>query len=103
MVKRVQGLTELAFPGRSPVVKVYGSLMTGLALAESDMDMAVTGLSIGDRESMVEDLRSLAAQLETWNLVRDLKAIDTASIPVIKAQVGFIGIAREMGKAIAEN
>jgi hypothetical protein len=34
--------------------------MTGLALESSDMDMAVTGLTIGDRSMMIEDMHSLA-------------------------------------------
>jgi DNA polymerase sigma len=45
----MQNFAEKAFPGSKPVIKVFGSLMTGLALVTSDMDMAVTGLTIGDR------------------------------------------------------
>jgi DNA polymerase sigma len=56
----VQECAEKAFPGSKPVIKVFGSLMTGLALESSDMDMAVTGLTIGDRSMMIEDMHSLA-------------------------------------------
>jgi hypothetical protein len=34
--------------------------MTGLALVTSDMDLAITGLTISDRLSMIDDMHSLA-------------------------------------------
>jgi len=34
--------------------------MTGLALEKSDMDMAVTGLNIGDKYEMIDELHKLA-------------------------------------------
>jgi len=40
--------------------------MTGLALVTSDMDIAVTGLRIGGRDDMIDDLHSLAAQVQKW-------------------------------------
>jgi hypothetical protein len=51
---------------------------------------------------MIDDIHSLAAQMEQWDLITDFKAIDTASIPVIKAQVSYRGIAKEMGKEPVE-
>ena len=68
-------------------MRVFGSLITGLALVSSDMDMAVTGLDITNREALVEDMHTLADGLEDWDLIQDLKSIPTASIPVIKAKV----------------
>lgn len=53
------------------------------------MDMAVTGLNITDRFQMIEEMHRLATGLGEWDLVQDLKAIDTASIPVIKANVNL--------------
>jgi len=50
----------VAFPGRKPKIEVFGSLMTGLALETSDMDIAVTGLRIDSREDMIDDLNCLA-------------------------------------------
>jgi len=69
------------------VVKVFGSIITGLALESSDMDMAVTGLEISDRNTLIEDLHNLENALGEWNLVQELKSIETASIPVIKAKI----------------
>jgi hypothetical protein len=63
--------------------------MTGLALECSDMDMAVTGLNIIDRQEMIDEMHKLKMGLSKWDLVQDLKAIDTASIPVIKGNVNL--------------
>jgi DNA polymerase sigma len=46
------------------VIKVFGSLVTGLALESSDMDMAVTGLDICDRTTLIEDLNTLSDALD---------------------------------------
>ncbi len=56
---RLQKMATAAFPNRNPTIKVFGSLMTGLALESSDMDIAVTGLRIDDRECMIDDLNKL--------------------------------------------
>lgn len=77
------------FPGEKPDIKVFGSLITGLALVSSDMDMVVTGLVIDDRQTMIEQMFTLAEGLKGWDLIQDLKAIDTASIPVIKAHINL--------------
>jgi len=70
-----------------PRIKQFGSLVTGLALESSDMDMAVTNLILPDREGMIEHLDLFADNMKNWNLIEDLNAISTASIPVIKATV----------------
>jgi len=51
------------------------------------MDMAVTNLFLPDREKMVESLDIFAENLRKWDMIEDLNAISTASIPVIKANV----------------
>lgn len=38
---------------------------------------------------MIDEMHNLADGLNTWDLVQDLKAIDTASIPVIKAKINL--------------
>lgn len=70
-----------------PKIKQFGSLVTGLALESSDMDMAVTNLFLPDREKMIENLDLFAENLQKWEMIQDLNAISTASIPVIKATV----------------
>ena len=96
-------MANAAFPGRAPIIKVFGSLMTGLALETSDMDIAVTGLRIDGREDMIDNLHALSDQVHKWALVKDFKAIETASIPVIKAHIFMKEIAKEMGKEIGDD
>lgn len=71
----------------TPKIKQFGSLVTGLALESSDMDMAVTNLILPDREQMIEHLDLFADNMKNWDLIQNLNAISTASIPVIKATV----------------
>jgi hypothetical protein len=51
------------------------------------MDMAVTNLYLPDREKMIECLDLFAENIKKWEMIQDLNAISTASIPVIKANV----------------
>ena len=51
------------------------------------MDMAVTNLILPDREQMIEHLDLFADNMKNWDLIQNLNAISTASIPVIKATV----------------
>jgi hypothetical protein len=51
------------------------------------MDMAVTNLYLPDREKMIESLDLFAQEIKKWEMIQDLNAISTASIPVIKAVV----------------
>lgn len=48
------------------------------------MDIAITGLKIEDRYTMVEELQKLALVLSQWDCLDSFKAIETASMPVIK-------------------
>ena len=70
-----------------PRIEQFGSLITGLALESSDMDMAVTNLFLPDRQKMIDCLDIFAENLAKWQLIKDLNAISTASIPVIKANI----------------
>lgn len=51
------------------------------------MDMAVTNLFLPDREKMILSLDLFAENLQKWDMIQDLNAISTATIPVIKAIV----------------
>lgn len=51
------------------------------------MDMAVTNLYLPDREKMIESLDLFSQEIKKWEMIQDLNAISTASIPVIKAVV----------------
>jgi len=96
-------MVDRAFPNRSPVIRVFGSLMTGLALETSDMDIAVTGMRIDSRDDMVDDLHLLGDQVQSWDLIQDFKKHEKASIPVIKAILFFKDIAIEMGREVDQD
>ena len=49
MHKHIENIARNELNCERIVVKVFGSLITGLALESSDMDMAITGLEITDR------------------------------------------------------
>jgi len=103
VLNMLQAMANKAFPGSKPVLKLFGSIMTGLALETSDMDIAVTGLRIEDRMAMIDDLHALEDEIKKWPIIKDLKAIDTASIPVIKANLSMRAVAKEMLKAFADD
>jgi DNA polymerase sigma len=46
-----------------PKIMQFGSLVTGLALESSDMDIAVTNLFLPEREYMIESLFLFATNL----------------------------------------
>ena len=85
IISKLQDLAVRSFDKELPKIEIFGSLITGLALESSDMDLAVTGLRIDDRMMMIDDLQILATGIQTeWNCINEFKAIETASIPVIK-------------------
>ena len=92
VLTRLQALAERTFPHDHPKIELFGSLITGLALESSDMDLAVVGLEIGDRYAMIEDLKKLSTilQIEFKGSIDTFKAIETASIPVIKMKVDLV-------------
>lgn len=45
---------------------------------------------------MIDDLHALEDEILKWSIVKDLKAIDTASIPVIKATISMKAVCKEM-------
>jgi len=65
---------------------MFGSLSTGLALENSDMDLVVIGLKIGDQNDAIEHIRNLKKFFEESEYFRDINAIEGASIPVLKLE-----------------
>jgi DNA polymerase sigma len=63
-------------------------MASGLAIDSSDMDLAVTGLNFnGNREKHVKEMALLQEQLAILKWVKEIKFIDSATIPVIKLQI----------------
>lgn len=65
-------------------------MITGLALESSDMDVAVTGLYMEDRYSVIIELNKLGNALQKWQVIDSYKCIETASIPVIKLKIDVL-------------
>jgi DNA polymerase sigma len=66
VLAKISEIAAKAFVGENPKLVLFGSLITGLALESSDMDLAVTGLHIDDRFVMITDLNKLANALKDW-------------------------------------
>jgi DNA polymerase sigma len=49
VLAKIQAIANKVFSNQSPTILMFGSLMTGLALESSDMDIVVQGLNISDR------------------------------------------------------
>ena len=75
-----------AFSDQTVKLDMFGSLTTGLALEDSDMDLVVTGLKIEDRDDAVDHIRILKKFFEESPYFRNINAIEGASIPVIKLE-----------------
>ena len=77
--------------GNSSVVgiKLYGSMASGLAIEQSDVDLAVVGLDLnGSKELQLQLMKKLCDNLEFFmKTYSTIKFIDTATVPVIKLQV----------------
>ena len=54
------------------------------------MDLAISGLNIMDKEDMIDKLNAMADVIEEWPFKAKMKAIPTASIPVIKVVSPFL-------------
>ena len=66
---------------------MYGSMASGLAIEQSDVDLAVVGLDFdGNREKQIKEMRKLCDDLQFFmkRYGTYVKFIDTAQIPVIK-------------------
>lgn len=67
-------------------IRWYGSMASGLAIEQSDVDLAVVGLDFqGNREIQIKEMHKLCDQLNLFMKTKSsLKFIDTATVPVIK-------------------
>lgn len=90
----VQGVQEVAQQlwESQPVAVMYGSRQCGMAITSSDVDVVITGLGSHDADplqwrSVAADLtRQLATSLLSVSWVQSVQAIDSASMPVVKAR-----------------
>lgn len=50
------------------------------------MDLVITGLKIENREDVIDHIRTLTQHFEEWAYFSNIKAIEGASIPIIKLE-----------------
>lgn len=82
-------------------IKMYGSMASGLAIEQSDVDLAVVGLDLqGDKDIQIREMRRLCDQLDCFmkSKLTSLKFIETASVPVIKLQVDLQKVYQRISK-----
>jgi len=84
--KIILDLCKHAFEDESIKLDVFGSIATGLALETSDIDLVVTGLKIEGRDDAISHIRTLKDHFEGCQYFSNIKAIEGASIPVIKLE-----------------
>jgi len=80
---------------------MYGSMANGLAIEQSDVDLAVVGLDLqGDLNLHLKEMRRLSDQLSCFmkNNLTSIKFIETASVPVIKLQVDLQKVHQRISK-----
>ena len=71
---------------------MYGSMASGLAIEQSDVDLAVVGLDLqGDKDIQIREMRRLCDQLDCFmkSKLTSLKFIETASVNISASAVLF--------------
>mmetsp|Transcript_18433 Transcript_18433/g.18407 ORF Transcript_18433/g.18407 Transcript_18433/m.18407 type:complete len:156 (-) Transcript_18433:333-800(-) len=68
-------------------VQLFGSYGSGLALDDSDIDLAITNVGLFDRPSIQQACAQLGDSLMYTPWVSKCTAITTATIPVVKLEV----------------
>ena len=84
--KIINQICKDAFPDKPVRLDVFGSLATGLALESSDMDLVITGLRIDGRDDVIQNIMILKSYFNNYECFTNIKAIESASIPVIKLE-----------------
>jgi len=87
----IQTTTQKIFNGilkikldKNITIVLYGSMATGFAYDNSDLDFSLFGLRPLNRESLDQQIDLLSKELSTDPLVTECKAIPSALVPIIK-------------------
>jgi len=87
---------------------LYGSVASGLALEDSDVDITLINISVSSNDEYMSNLLNFGESFKSLAFVQDCKVITTARVPVIKLVffitiktkgIGFIKIWRAFCKA----
>ena len=63
---------------------MYGSMSTGLAYEESDLDLAICGLQHLMKDELVKYIQEFSKALLNYSWASSCQAIVTARVPVVK-------------------
>lgn len=89
----IQRVVRDTFPELSLRFDVYGSMATKLAIDSSDMDIAIYGIQ---PEARCSALQQLHTKLNECKSVTNNLLILTASVPVVKLELSFAGLAEDL-------
>jgi predicted nucleotidyltransferase len=83
---QIKSLVERHFAGS---LFVYGSYATGLAVEESDIDLAVSCQEELSREEVIKNCLYLSEVLSDEDFVKSISPIITASVPLVKIEANL--------------
>ena len=64
-----------------------GSIMNGLALDTSDMDLVIYGLRVSNRANLQYHMKQITCAIDRMDFIKECRFIHTAHVPVIKVIV----------------
>lgn len=84
----IEGIVKETYQSQNSFVgiRMYGSMASGLAIEQSDVDLAVVGLDFkGNKDLQLLEMKKLYEQIDLFVSAKSsLKFIDSATVPVIK-------------------
>ncbi|CAD8150789.1 unnamed protein product [Paramecium octaurelia] len=84
---RIQFVINSLFREYNATVRLFGSCATGLALPESDIDIGVTGFELLPSNQLNGPIQKIIEFLQNMKWVKNIRAITTSNMPLIKLQV----------------
>mmetsp|Transcript_25641 Transcript_25641/g.22659 ORF Transcript_25641/g.22659 Transcript_25641/m.22659 type:complete len:125 (+) Transcript_25641:2644-3018(+) len=83
--KRIDYVIKKIFGGNFDVkTRIFGSCATGLALENSDVDVAIGGIEVYDKSDLGANLIKINNCLKNYGWIVSHKPIITAHVPVLK-------------------
>ncbi|CAD8067939.1 unnamed protein product [Paramecium sonneborni] len=84
---RIQFVINQLFREFNSTVRLFGSCATGLALPESDIDIGISGFELFPTPKLNGPIQKIIDFLQKMKWVKNIRAITTSNMPLIKLQV----------------
>ncbi|CAD8050875.1 unnamed protein product [Paramecium primaurelia] len=84
---RISFVINQLFREFNSTVRLFGSCATGLALPESDIDIGITGFELFPSTQLNVPIQKIIDFLQKMKWVKNIRAITTSNMPLIKLQV----------------